>query len=196
MPSSSSAPLSLVIEGEACGAMGCNLHLGCARSCLFPSSRAPLLLPPPPPFPPSPCSPEAYEPHSVLPLGMCVFTRWAEGMPPSLVNTHVASTSTVFLAPFVRHIVHWLGCRPASRDVSSVAPHAVQSSAELLLVPPASRLTLCHRSCCAPLPPRCCAAPWPVARLWRSAQAECRNAFTWSLRGTPRWCFSRPARGS
>ena len=53
----------------------------------------------------------------MLPLGMCAFTPHAEGMPRSLTNTHLASTSTVFLAPLLRHLVYWLGCRSASREV-------------------------------------------------------------------------------
>ncbi|KAL4448933.1 hypothetical protein ABPG77_007650 [Micractinium sp. CCAP 211/92] len=58
-----------------------------------------------------------YEPHSVLPLGMCVFLPAARRMPASLTNTIVAATSTVFLAPGMRHMAHWMGCRPASREV-------------------------------------------------------------------------------
>ncbi|KAI7845398.1 hypothetical protein COHA_001103 [Chlorella ohadii] len=59
----------------------------------------------------------AYEPHSVLPFGGCVFTEHAEGMPRCLTNTYVASTSTVFICPWMRHLAYWLGCRPASREV-------------------------------------------------------------------------------
>lgn len=58
-----------------------------------------------------------FEPHSVLPLGMCVMVPYAKGMPASLNNTVVAATSTLFLAPGMRHMAHWSGCRPASREV-------------------------------------------------------------------------------
>lgn len=46
-------------------------------------------------WPPPPLCRAAYEPHSVLPFGGCVFTQHAEGMPRCLSNTYVASTSTV-----------------------------------------------------------------------------------------------------
>ncbi|PSC73157.1 Diacylglycerol O-acyltransferase 2 isoform A [Micractinium conductrix] len=58
-----------------------------------------------------------YEPHSVLPLGMCVFSPHARDTPPSLSRSVIAATSTLFLAPGMRHMCYWLGCRSASRQV-------------------------------------------------------------------------------
>lgn len=55
-----------------------------------------------------------YEPHSVLPLGMCLFTQLAQDTPPPL-RGFVMGTSTVFLAPVMRHMCWWLGLRPVSR---------------------------------------------------------------------------------
>ncbi|KAI3430458.1 hypothetical protein D9Q98_005053 [Chlorella vulgaris] len=73
-----------------------------------------------------------YEPHSVLPIGACVFLPYSrvgqggempgqgspgEVVPPFLRNSIMASTSSVFLVPFMRHLLYWLGCRSASREV-------------------------------------------------------------------------------
>ncbi|EFN51306.1 hypothetical protein CHLNCDRAFT_10860, partial [Chlorella variabilis] len=59
-----------------------------------------------------------YEPHSVLPVGSCMFTTYAQSpVPPSLTNTHIAVTGTVFLAPYMRNFLWWMGCRSASREV-------------------------------------------------------------------------------
>ena len=63
-------------------------------------------------FPPLPFA--GYEPHSVLPFGGCVFCEHAAGMPRSLTNTHVASTSTAS---------SWLVPKQASKQcVASFAP--------------------------------------------------------------------------
>jgi len=59
----------------------------------------------------------AYEPHSVLPFGGCVFTEHAEGMPRCLTNTYVASTSTVgvvWSAVVYRSELPLLGCHDQS----------------------------------------------------------------------------------
>lgn len=62
--------------------------------------------------------PAGYEPHSVLPVGSCMFTTYAQSpVPPSLTNTHIAVTGTVFLAPYMRNFLWWMGCRSASREV-------------------------------------------------------------------------------
>ncbi len=47
-----------------------------------------------------------------------MFTRYAQApVPPSLANSHIAVTGTVFLAPYMRNFLWWLGCRSASREV-------------------------------------------------------------------------------
>ncbi|KAL4422738.1 hypothetical protein ABPG75_008935 [Micractinium tetrahymenae] len=77
-----------------------------------------------------------YEPHSVLPLGMCIFLPNARGMPASLTNTVVAATSTVFLAPGMRHMAFWMGCRSASREASlPVLRRALAGGSNVALTP-------------------------------------------------------------
>ncbi len=60
----------------------------------------------------------AYEPHSVLPQGMCAFCEWAVKSPPAgIARARILVSSALFWAPVMRHFWHWLGCRPVSRSV-------------------------------------------------------------------------------
>ncbi|PSC70219.1 Diacylglycerol O-acyltransferase 2 [Micractinium conductrix] len=57
-----------------------------------------------------------YEPHSVLPQGICIFSQFAvDGVPPGLKNTRILVSSSGLWAPIMRHMWWWLGCRPVSR---------------------------------------------------------------------------------
>lgn len=58
----------------------------------------------------------AHEPHSVLPLGMSIFTRYSASVPAPLKG-YVMGTSAVFWAPIMRNMCWWLGIRAVSRDV-------------------------------------------------------------------------------
>jgi len=59
-----------------------------------------------------------FEPHSVLPQGICAFCQHApEDLPPGLSRVRILVSSTGFWAPVMRHLWWWLGCRPASRSV-------------------------------------------------------------------------------
>ncbi|EFN52435.1 hypothetical protein CHLNCDRAFT_138958 [Chlorella variabilis] len=55
-----------------------------------------------------------YEPHSVLPQGICIFCRYASDA-CLIKNTRILVSSAGFWAPFMRHLWWWLGCRPVSR---------------------------------------------------------------------------------
>lgn len=60
-----------------------------------------------------------YEPHSVLPQGICAFCEHAPpgSLPPGLSRVRILVSSAGFWAPVMRHLWWWLGCRPASRAV-------------------------------------------------------------------------------
>lgn len=62
----------------------------------------------------------AYEPHSVLPQGMCIFSHIKKpvslAFPHALDGTAILVSNAVFWVPFVRHLWWWLGCRPVSRS--------------------------------------------------------------------------------
>lgn len=61
----------------------------------------------------------AFEPHSVLPQGICAFCEYAaEKPPPGLRHARILVSSAGFWAPVMRHLWWWLGCRPASRSVA------------------------------------------------------------------------------
>ncbi|KAL4421076.1 hypothetical protein ABPG77_001371 [Micractinium sp. CCAP 211/92] len=58
-----------------------------------------------------------YEPHSVLPQGICVFCPYsADVVPSGLKDTRILVSSAGFWAPIMRHMWWWLGCRPVSRQ--------------------------------------------------------------------------------
>eukprot|EP00887_Chlorella_sp_A99_P000409 scaffold13.g409.t1 len=58
-----------------------------------------------------------YEPHSVLPQGICTFCQYAtDAVPPALRNTRILVSSAGFWAPVMRHLWWWLGCRPVGRQ--------------------------------------------------------------------------------
>jgi 1-acyl-sn-glycerol-3-phosphate acyltransferase len=60
-----------------------------------------------------------YEPHSVLPQGICAFCEYAADSPPlGLQKARILVSSAGFWAPVMRHLWWWLGCRPASRSVA------------------------------------------------------------------------------
>lgn len=57
-----------------------------------------------------------YEPHSVLPQGICAFCSYAvDGLPAGLKQTRILASSAAFWAPVMRHMWWWLGIRPVSR---------------------------------------------------------------------------------
>eukprot|EP00887_Chlorella_sp_A99_P000400 scaffold13.g400.t1 len=59
----------------------------------------------------------AYEPHSVLPIGMAMFSSYSGALPPGVLsNMRVLVSSAFFFAGIaIRNIWWWIGCRPASR---------------------------------------------------------------------------------
>ncbi|GAB4815313.1 hypothetical protein N2152v2_002359 [Parachlorella kessleri] len=59
-----------------------------------------------------------YEPHSVLPQGISVFSQYAnDHIPPALHNIRIMASSAGFTTVVMRHLWWWLGCRPVSRKV-------------------------------------------------------------------------------
>jgi hypothetical protein len=60
-----------------------------------------------------------YEPHSVIPFLMAAFSEYAASAntPPGLTQTRILVSSAGFLAPVMRHLWYWLGCRPVSKPV-------------------------------------------------------------------------------
>lgn len=63
------------------------------------------------------CPRTAYEPHSVLPIGMAMFSSYSGALPPGVLsNMRVLVSSAFFFAGIaIRNIWWWIGCRPASR---------------------------------------------------------------------------------
>lgn len=61
----------------------------------------------------------AYEPHSVLPQGMCIFSHIKKpaslSFPHALDGTAILVSNAIFWVPVLRHLWWWLGCRPVSR---------------------------------------------------------------------------------
>lgn len=62
----------------------------------------------------------AYEPHGVLPQGMCTFCHVEKpaGMkiPKNLDGAAILVSDGIFYIPLLRHLFWWLGCRPVSRS--------------------------------------------------------------------------------
>ncbi|KAL4854850.1 Diacylglycerol O-acyltransferase 2D [Chlorella vulgaris] len=58
-----------------------------------------------------------YEPHSVLPQGISVFSQYGSqaAIPQGLSDTRILVSSAGFWAPIMRHLWWWLGCRPVGR---------------------------------------------------------------------------------
>lgn len=57
-----------------------------------------------------------YEPHGVWPQGMSVFGPYATAaVPRALRGARMLVSSACFWPPVLRHMLHWLGCRPVSR---------------------------------------------------------------------------------
>jgi 2-acylglycerol O-acyltransferase 2 len=60
-----------------------------------------------------------YEPHGVIPFLMAAFSEYAAdaSTPPGLAHSRILVSSAGFLAPVMRHLWYWLGCRPVSKHV-------------------------------------------------------------------------------
>lgn len=60
----------------------------------------------------------AYEPHSVLPQGITVFSKYGrDKLPAGLHDVRILVSSALFWAAGVRFLWHWLGYRPCSRHI-------------------------------------------------------------------------------
>lgn len=103
-----------------------------------------------------------YEPHSVLPLGMCIFLPHARGMPASLTNTIVAATSTVGLAARPR-LQRCSGLRAKGRG-------GLRGSARPRTLSHRGAPTAARPACRYSLPPAC--GTWPTG--WAAAQPLAR----------------------
>ncbi|KAL4451792.1 hypothetical protein ABPG75_007454 [Micractinium tetrahymenae] len=57
-----------------------------------------------------------YEPHSVLPQGICMFSEHTEGLPKGLRNVRILASSAAFWEPVMRNMWWWWGVRPVSRE--------------------------------------------------------------------------------
>lgn len=58
----------------------------------------------------------AYEPHGVLPQGICAFCHLPpEPLPSRLRQTYILVSSACFQVPILRNLWWWLGCRSVSR---------------------------------------------------------------------------------
>jgi 2-acylglycerol O-acyltransferase 2 len=58
----------------------------------------------------------------VLPQGICAFSPYASAaLPPALHRTRILVSSAAFWAPVMRHLWWWMGCRPVSRKVGTLA---------------------------------------------------------------------------
>lgn len=60
-----------------------------------------------------------YEPHSVLPQGICIFSEHTKGLPGGLHNVRILASSAAFWAPLMRNMWWWWGVRPVSRQCFS-----------------------------------------------------------------------------
>lgn len=62
----------------------------------------------------------AYEPHGVLPQGMCIFCHVEKpagmNIPKKLNGAAILVSDGIFYIPLLRHLFWWLGCRPVSRS--------------------------------------------------------------------------------
>lgn len=65
-----------------------------------------------------------YEPHGVLPTGMCAFSPFNDRISKELAQSHAIITSTCFYVPILRHIFHWAACRPATKEVCPAPRHS------------------------------------------------------------------------
>ena len=101
----------------------------------------------------------------MLPLGLSVFTTHAAGVPRAMQG-HVAVTSTLFLAPLVRHLAWWMGFRSASREVRARTPRRSQARA-------CASLRACVHVACKPMStaPTCRRRRRPSSLFFQSLQA-------------------------
>lgn len=73
-----------------------------------------------------------FEPHSVLPLAMFVFSKYASCMPPALQNIRMLASTAIFWSPITRNIWWWAGLRPVSKKVMR---HLLSKGTSVVLCP-------------------------------------------------------------
>lgn len=59
----------------------------------------------------------AYEPHSILPWGMMLFSRTSSAaVPAAIASARILMSTACFWVPVNRNLWWWMGCRPASKS--------------------------------------------------------------------------------
>ena len=126
-----------------------------------------------------PALPAGYEPHSVLPQGICIFSQFAvDGVPPGLKNTRILVSSSGARATLpLQHVAAAAAC-PATAVCPVVLPCCAATAGAQVRRAPAFEATVCHidephtSSLCRRMLPACIAstaAPRKLAQpLWRS----------------------------